>query len=109
MERGLYYGEATDVLGVFCRMVTSSVVGSGVSSHSTRVTDNFLCFCVFGGGVGEVGVGFRADEGGESSVVSSHSTWVKAKLFSRCLLGGGVGEVRARRGEVEGGGYSTMR
>ena len=42
-------------------------------------------------------------------MVSSHSTWVKAKLFSRCLLGGGVGEVRARRGEVEGGGYSTMR
>ena len=27
VERGLGRGEATDVLGVFCRMVTSSVVG----------------------------------------------------------------------------------
>ena len=68
MERGLYSCEATDVLGVFCRMVTSSVVGSGVPSHSTWVKGNAFCFCVFGGGVGEVGVGFRADDGGESSV-----------------------------------------
>ena len=65
VERGLYCGEATNVIGVFCCMVTSSVVGSSASSHSTRVTGNARCFCVFGGGGAEMGVGFRAAEGGE--------------------------------------------
>ena len=90
-------------------MVTSSVVFLGVSSHSTQVKGNALCLCIFGGGFGEVGIGFRTDEGGESGVVSSYSTWVKAKVFCCSLLGGGVREVRAQRGEVEGGGYNTMR
>ena len=74
-----------------------------------RVKGNALCLCIFGGGAGEVGVGFRAGEGGESGVVSSHSTWVKATVFFRCLLAGGVEEVRARQGEVEGGEYNTVR
>ena len=100
---GLYCGEGTDVLGVFCRMVTSSVMGSSASSHSTRITGNARCLCFFGGGGAEVGVGFRATEGGEVGVGSSHSSWGNAKIFSRCFRGGG-GEVRARRGEVEGGG-----
>ena len=102
VEQGLCCGEATNVLGVFYRMVTSSVVGSS-SSHSTRVRGNAHCFCVFGGVGAEVGIGFRAAEGGEVGVGSSHSSWVKAKIFSRCFRGGG-GEVRARRGEVEGRG-----
>ena len=55
-----------------------------------------------------MGIGFRADDRGESGVVSSHSTWVKAKVFSRCFRGGG-GEVRVQQGEVEGGGYRTVR
>ena len=77
-------------------MVTSSMMGSEVSSHSTRVTGNARWFSVFGGGGGEVEVGFRVAEGGESGVVSSHSTWFKAKVFSRCFLGGDGEEVRAR-------------
>ena len=68
VERGLGCDEATDVLGVFCRMVTSSVVGSSASSHSTRITGNARCFCVFGGGGAEVGVRFQAAEGGELGV-----------------------------------------
>ena len=46
---GLGRGEGTDVFGVFCRMVTSSVVASSSSSHSSQVTGNTRCFCVFGG------------------------------------------------------------
>ena len=92
--RGLCCGEGTDVLGVFCRLVTSSVMGSSASFHSTRFTVNARCFCVFGGGGAEVGVGFRVAEGGEVGVGSSHSSWVNAEIFSRCFYGGG-GEVRA--------------
>ena len=70
---------------------------------------NALCFCVFGGGVEAVGVGFRVGDGGESGVVFFHSTWVKAKVLYRCIFGGEVGDVGARQGEVVGGGYSTVR
>ena len=93
VDRGLYCGEAIDVLCVFCRMVTSLVVGSSTLSHSTWVTGNARCFCVFGGGGAEMGVGFRAAEGGELGVGSSHSSWVIANIFSFCFRGGG--EVRA--------------
>ena len=101
--RGLCFGEGTDVLGVFWRMMTSSGSGSSASSHSTRVTGIARCFCVFAGCGAEVGVGFRAAEEGELSVGSSPSSWVNANIFSLCFRGGG-GEVRARRGEGEGGG-----
>ena len=104
VERGLCYGEATDTLGGFCRMVTSSVVGLGAglhagegvkSSHSTRFKVKALCLCIFDGGVGEVGTRFHAGEEGVFGVVSSHSTRFKAKALCRCLFGGGVGEVGA--------------
>ena len=101
--RGLGCGEGIDVLGVFCRMVTSLVMGSSASSHSTRVTGNARCSCVFGGGGAEVGVGFRTAEGGGEGEGSSHSSWVNAKIFSHCFRRGG-GEVRMRRGENEGAG-----
>ena len=90
-------------------MVTSSVDGSGASSHSTRVKGNALCFCVFGGGVGEVGAGFGVGEEGMVGAVSDYSTWVKAKVLCCCIFGGGVGDVGARRGKVEGYGYNTVR
>ena len=59
-------------------MVTSSVTTSSASSHSSQVLGNAHCFCVFGGGGVEMGVGFRAAEGGEVGVGSSHSSWVIA-------------------------------
>ena len=92
--RGLGCGEGTDVLGVFCRMVTSSAMRSSALSHSSRVTGNARCFCVFGGGGAEMGVGFRAAEGGEGGVGPSHASWVIAKSFSLCFRGCG-GEERA--------------
>ena len=104
VERGLCYGEATDTLGGFCRMVTSSVVGLGAglhagegvkSSHSTRFKVKALCLCIFGGVVGGVGAGFRAGDGGESGVASFHSTWVKVKVLCHCTFCGGVGDVGA--------------
>ena len=73
-----------------------------------RFEGKALCLCVFGRGAGDVRAGFRVGDGGESGVVSFHSTWVKAKVLYRCIFGGGVGDVEGRRGEVVGGGYSTV-
>ena len=80
VERGLCFDEATDVREVFCCMVTFSVVGSKVSSHSTRVTGNARWFCVFSGGGAWVGVRFRANEGGELGVVYSHFSLVASEV-----------------------------
>ena len=68
MGCGIGRGEGTDIFGVFCLMVTSLAATSSASSHSSQVTGNARCFCVFGGGGAEMGVGILAAEGGDVGV-----------------------------------------
>ena len=59
--------------------------------------------------IGGSGAGLRAGEEGAFGEVSSHSMRFKAKALYLCIFGGGVRKMGARRGEVMGGGYSTVR